>query len=267
MVHTKIGTAALAAAALASAFAASAQAQTLKGSQASVDRMYSFAVNNNFDFFGTAAAVKTATSTGKLVALASSTADYELHEVQYPFVKPEVKLFVERLSSQYRAACGERMVVTSAVRPMNMKLRNASELSVHGTGMAVDIRSSKIAPKCKSWLRTTLLSLEKSGVLEATEEILTPHFHVALYPAPYTSYLGAQGHAVAVSAQSSAESPQSTEMVVVSYQVRSGDSLWRIAVKHDTSVSALQDANNLRGSTIHPGQVILVPTQVPQQPR
>lgn len=39
-----------------------------------------------------------------------------------------------------------------------------------------------------------------------------------------------------------------------SYQVRPGDSLWRIAQQHNLSVSTLQNINHLTSTTIYPGQ-------------
>jgi hypothetical protein len=53
-----------------------------------------------------------------------------------------VQTFVERLSSQYHNACGERLVVTSLTRPASEQPRNASDRSVHPTGMAIDLRLS-----------------------------------------------------------------------------------------------------------------------------
>jgi LysM repeat protein len=142
-----------------------------------------------------------------------------------------------------------------------MRVRNASDHSVHGTGMAVDLRSALIPARCRTWLRKTLESLEKAGVIEATEEKKVPHFHVAVFPSPYSNYVAqlSSTEAVVAEADDSGPTDDSAEPGVVSYLVRSGDSLWRIATTHDTSVQVLQDINKLRGSTIHPGQVILVP--------
>ena len=263
MHYGKMGMAALAAAACATALAAKLEAQILRGSQASVDRMHAYAVDHSFDFLETTTSVRNAASGGKLVELAKVTSNYELHNVQHPYVMPTVKTFVERLSSQYRAYCGERMVITSAARPLNMKLRNASDLSVHSTGMAVDIRSTKIPTRCRNWLRTTLSDLERAGVIEATEEKKVPHFHVAVFPSSYTSYVANLTRSTAVAAAEEAPSSggpsESRDAATISYLVKSGDSLWGIAVKHDTSVQTLQSINRLNSNRIHPGQVILVP--------
>jgi hypothetical protein len=100
-------------------------------------------------------------------------------------------LFLERLSAQYRRACGERLVVTSAVRPLTVRLPNGSRRSVHPTGVAVDLRHPDGA--CLVWLRRTLLGLERGGVVEATEERRPAHFHVAVFADPYRRYLQRQG--------------------------------------------------------------------------
>ena len=42
---------------------------------------------------------------------AMMTEDFELHRVSFPYARPELDLFLRRLSAQYRAACGERLVV------------------------------------------------------------------------------------------------------------------------------------------------------------
>jgi LysM repeat protein len=251
----------MAAAALTAGLAENLVAQSLKGSETSVRTMYSYATRHEMEFYKDRTAVQAALRAGALVQLSSTSADFELHEVTYPYVLPETKLFVERLAAQYRSSCGEKLVVTSATRPENMRLRNASELSVHSTGMAVDLRSTKISAACRKFLANTLVALEKSGVIEATRENTPAHFHVAVFPALYSRYVSALTQAAAI-AESSDESsgPSNPELNLVSYLVRAGDSLWKIAVRHDTTVRALQDLNKIRGDKIRPGQVILVPS-------
>ena len=99
-----------------------------------------------------------------------------------------MKTFIERLSEQYRAACGERLVVTSLTRPITRQPPNASVISVHPTGMAADLRRSD-SSGCRQWLETVLLDLEGKGVIEATREQYPPHYHVAVFPNPYLQYL------------------------------------------------------------------------------
>ena len=42
------------------------------------------------------------------------------------------------------------------------------------------------------------------------------------------------------------------------YEVRRGDSLWRIASRNNTTVNDLKRLNNLRGDVIHPGQTLKI---------
>jgi LysM repeat protein len=116
--------------------------------------------------------------------------------------------------------------------------------------MALDIRRSN-SRACRSWLEDVLLSLEKTGVLEATREYRPPHYHVALFPRPYARYVAN------LTSRQNASASASTS--VLDYQVRRGDSLWEIARAHSTTVDRLKEENDLRGSRIYPGQVLRVP--------
>lgn len=219
------------------------EGQSLRGSPASVDRMYDHAVDNGIYFYKTGDGIKRAAEEGRLVRLGGN-ADYTTHAVSYPYVKQETQLFVHRLASQYRNACGEQMVVTSASRPQSMRLFNSVRKSVHPTGIAIDLRKPRNS-RCLAWLRRTLLSLEKSGVIEATEENNPPHFHVAVFPNPYARYVAARGGPTLASASQ--------------YEVRRGDSLWGIARRHDTTVDAIMAANGLSSSRIVAGQKLRLP--------
>jgi hypothetical protein len=167
--------------------AASLQAQTLKGSASSVARMYDAAVENDLTFLETRSEVSRFVDAGLLVPL-QGNADYMLAGVSYPYARSAVRTFVERLGSQYHATCGEKLVVTSLVRPISAQPRNASDESVHPAGIAVDLRVSTKAA-CRTWLEKLLLSLERTGVLEVTRERRPPHYHVAVFPDEYTEYV------------------------------------------------------------------------------
>jgi hypothetical protein len=131
--------------------------------------------------------VKKFVEEGRLVELPGNE-DYRVEDASYPFGRPEVKLFVERLSSEYRETCGEQLVVTSVTRPTSRQPRNAHPLSVHPAGMAVDLRISS-SVSCITWLENTLLDLEGEDLLDVTREYHPPHLHVAVFPAAYRAHV------------------------------------------------------------------------------
>ena len=129
---------------------------------------------------------------GELVPLRGN-ANYHIHrDVRHAAARPEVKVFVERLSQQYRASCGEKLVVTSLVRPKARQPWNSDPLSVHPTGMALDLRIPA-ASRCRSWLESTLLDLEDEGLVEAARERVVPHYHVVVFPFRYATFLAKSG--------------------------------------------------------------------------
>lgn len=269
--------------------------QTLRGSTQAMMKQNRIAHQHDFTFLQTSADVRRFVGLGLLVRLPGN-ADYELAKVSHPYARPAVKLFVERLASQYRAACGEKLVITSLTRPVREQPRNASHLSVHPAGMAVDLRVSRSAA-CRNWLERTLMSLERQGVLDAIRERSPPHYHVALFPEPYTRYVARlTGNAVQVATanpapaapagESEEEEPSPVderargiaeamrnvaalteatpeEMTVSRYRINRGDSLWSIARRHGTTVDTLMELNGLTSSRIRAGQVISVPVTAP----
>jgi hypothetical protein len=153
----------------------------------SVERQYSMALTHDFTFLETKNDISRFVRAGLLVPL-KGNGTYELARVSYPYARPAVRTFVDRLSAQYHRACGEVLVVTSLTRPDDEQPRNASAESVHPAGMAVDLRVSNNA-KCRSWLEKTLLALETRGVLDATRERRPPHYHIAIFPTRYLHYV------------------------------------------------------------------------------
>ncbi|MEA2599982.1 MAG: hypothetical protein QOF89_974 [Acidobacteriota bacterium] len=164
-------------------------AQSLLGSRESLLRQNDEARDHDYTYLRTSADVRDFARRGLLVRVpGNSDYDIESDEVSFPYARPEVKLFVERLAEQYRDACGEKLVVTSLTRPITRQPWNASTLSVHPTGMAADLRRSS-SSSCRGWLEDTLLDLEGKGVLEATKEQYPPHYHVTVFPQPYLRYI------------------------------------------------------------------------------
>jgi len=225
-------------------------AQSLKGSKTVMARQNQIAVNYGYSFLKTPQQVRSFYENGYLVKVTDSST-MTIHNVSFPYARAEVKLFLERLSQQYQNACGEKLVVTSLTRPLDKQPGNASDDSVHPTGMAVDLRIPSKS-KCRSWLQSTLLSLEKSDVLDVTRERYPPHFHVALFTKSYAEYVAAMQN-------------KQPELVAVTrdytdgYTVRRGDSLYLIAQRTNTTIDSLRAANNLRGNLLQPGQVLIIP--------
>lgn len=217
------------------------QAQSLRGSRASLDLQVRMAADHDFTYLTSTSHMRRFVDAGYLVRVRGN-GDFELKRQSPMYARPEVVLFLERLGKQHREACGEPLVVTSLTRPTSRQPRNASPRSVHPTGMAVDLRRSWNR-NCRGWLEAVLLHLEGQGVLEATREMRPPHYHVAVFPEPYARYVESRA----------AEVPPNT------YRVQGGDSLSTIARRTGTTVAQLAAANGIRGSRIYAGQVLKVP--------
>src|SRR4051812_29784842 len=167
--------------------AASASASSLRGSHASMVRQHEVAKKNDFTFLRTAKQVREFAASDRLEDV-NGTDTYRTEGVSFPFARPVVKLFIERIALQFADATGDQLVVTSLTRPMSLQPRNASPLSVHPTGMAVDFRVPADAAE-RTWLERTLLTLEDKGVLDVTREHNPSHYHVAVFPDAYASYV------------------------------------------------------------------------------
>jgi len=265
------------------------RAQQLVGSRASLNTQENQAHAHDFTYLKDGARVDRFVAAGFLVAVDGNDA-YDLHDVSYPFARPAVKLFIERLASQFHDACGQKLTVTSLTRPMDGQPPNSSDQSVHPTGMAVDLRVPETR-LCRQWLEWVLLSLEETHVLEATRERNPPHYHVAVFPDPYTRYVESlasdsqeyivrKGDSLTGIARTAgttvealkAENGINDDLIRVgqsirvpskntqTYHVKPGDSLTAIARLYDTTVSALAAINGLTGNLIRAGQILIVPT-------
>ena len=217
-------------------------AQSLRGSAASLDRQTRQARLHDFTYLQGPGQLRRFVSAGLLVPV-EGNADYLLKDVSFQVARPEVRLFVERLAAQYRRVCGERLVVTSLTRPVSNQPGNASDRSVHPTGMALDLRRPTTG-RCGTWLQSTLLSLER----------LPPHFHVAVFPIAYVRHVARLTGRTASAVVAAATGPPR-------HTVRPGESLWSIASRYATTPTAIQRANGLSSSVIHPSQVLTVPVR------
>lgn len=233
--------------------AGAAEAQSLRGSGASLDRQNRQAAIHDYTSLRDAGHVQRFVDAGLLVPL-YETANYWLKGVSFPVARPAVRLFIDRLAGQYRAVCGERLVITSLTRPLANQPRNASRRSVHPKGMALDLRRPYPGP-CRTWLEDTLLYLEGQKVLEATRESSPAHYHIALFPQAYIAHVShLTGLSVTTIAASLAPGAPAT------YTVRRKDTLWQISRRYDTTPGAIQLANGLSSTEIYPGQQLKIPS-------
>ena len=239
-----------------------AQAQSLKGSPASIQKQYGTAQSYGLAFVNNARSVRNYIGPGQLVRV-TPTRTMDLHDVSFPYAQPGASLFVSRLSQQYYSTCGEKLVVTSLLRPRDRQPANSVAHSVHPTGMAVDLRIPKTG-RCRAWLEDTLLSLERSNIVEATRERFPPHYHVAVFTRRYESYVAGLGGEVPKSAPKAINvAPQRVAYTNAGrqYTVRRGDSLSEISSRTGVSVAQLRAVNGLRGNLIRAGQKLEIPGQ------
>jgi hypothetical protein len=159
----------------------------LGGSRTSIRHQHEVAKDADLTFLRTPAQVREFVAKERL-ELVTSSADFTIAKVSFPYTRPIVKTFIERLAAQYHAATGEKLVITSLTRPTSRQPRNASPYSVHPAGIAVDFRVPAGSAD-RFWLEATLLMLESEGVLDVTRERRPPHYHVAIFPEEYSTYL------------------------------------------------------------------------------
>jgi len=279
-----LATVALLSASRALAQRASREPESLRGSKESVQKMYDFAQAHHLPFYLTPTNIDDAIRKGALVPLTGDSTYSLTRGVGFSYATREAKQFVLAFAPQYLAACGTPLTVTSAARPTSRQPHNANPLSVHPTGIAVDLRRPPAGP-CLTWVRNALSELEAKGFVEATEEhhpvhlhvaVLTEPGHVARLPQLVTGTLAARPAVLPVDARSVASAgdvtshggpaaaAQSSPATLAthsraeqssrandaahsdghSYRVREGDTLWDVARRTGVSVQALARANH-----------------------
>jgi len=83
-----------------------------------------------------------------------------------------------------------------------------------------------------------------------------PHTRPAIYDSNAGGYTLPKEEPMSAPTTTTATAPTGS---VISYTVQAGDSLWKIANTHRTTVVKIRAANNLTNDTIRPGQVLQVP--------
>jgi membrane-bound lytic murein transglycosylase D len=99
----------------------------------------------------------------------------------------------------------------------------------------------------------------ESGISLAALRELNPAIRRDLTPARGTTTLRLPLGTSAAAEAALESTPRDKWAPRMVHTVRSGDSLYEIALKHGSSVSAIRQANGLRGSLIRPGQTLVVP--------
>jgi hypothetical protein len=177
---------------------AAAHADGLAGSPSSMVHQHEIAVKEDYSFLRTSKDVKSLASKGALVPV-TENASLALSKVSYAFARPEVRDFIERFAASYRAATGSRLVVTSLTRPTSAQPANAHKLSVHPAGMAVDLRVPATSTD-RAFLESSLLAMEKAGVLDVTRERSPAHYHIAIFAEAFARYAARQDSIGAIAA-------------------------------------------------------------------
>ena len=213
------------------------QAQSLRGSPASIDRQYRTAVAYGYSFVNSARSVPDYVNTRQLERVKPDR-HLELHDVSFPYAVAATREFLLGLSQQYYNSCGEKLTVTSLLRPRDRQPRNSVDRSVHPAGMAIDLRVPRTS-KCRNWLEKTLLSMEKERIVDVTRERYPPHYHVAVF---------ARG------------SGNGGSSFGPTYVVSRGDTLSAIAARTGVAIGQLRAVNGLRGDLIKVGQKLKLPT-------
>jgi hypothetical protein len=182
-----------------------ARADGLAGSPSSMVHQHEVAIKEDYSFLRSSRDVRALATKGALVPV-TENGDLALSKVSYAYARPEVRDFVVRFAARYHEATGARLVVTSLTRPTSAQPANAHKLSVHPAGMAVDLRVPASSSD-RAYLESSLLALEKDGVLDVTRERTPAHYHVAVFAEPYTRYAARQDSldALAAAARTQAE--------------------------------------------------------------
>lgn len=119
--------------------------------------------------------------------------DHRLAE-KWRLVLPTTAYFLGDLGIEFKEIFGKKLQVNSAVRTEARQLEiilkeknpNAAPVrgkrrSLHLTGSTVDIAKVGLTDNELSWLRSRLLELESSGLIDATEEKKRLVFHVMVF--------------------------------------------------------------------------------------
>ncbi len=129
-----------------------------------------------------------------LADIPAKTRNYYVHAIpeRYQYLRPWTKLFLDRVSSQYRSRFGKPLRITGLTRTAqyqkSLRRRNGNaasptgpKRSVHLTGACLDISKKGMTRSQISWMRRVLHSIKQKGYLYPVEEFKQPNFHIMVY--------------------------------------------------------------------------------------
>lgn len=121
----------------------------------------------------------------------------------------------------------------------------------------------------------TLMLLSGAALLFSACETTGPQATTAPPPSPYETLpppAASQGTAMlqpgapgAVSAPAPSQPPRPVRARVVEHKVGTGESLWSISRKYESTVGEIREANQITGDLIRAGQTLKVPTSMPEE--
>ncbi|MBI4119388.1 MAG: hypothetical protein HY456_00900 [Parcubacteria group bacterium] len=137
---------------------------------------------------------------GKLVSVPLKTEHFYIVAPEgLSYLLPQAKKFLEDLAAEYNKAFGKRLKITELVRTnlyqqkqiVRRKLSVADchikdRCSLHLTGAALDISKKDMSRDEVVWMRKRLVESERTGFIDATEEMKNNNFHIVVFP-NYTS--------------------------------------------------------------------------------
>jgi uncharacterized protein YcbK (DUF882 family) len=188
LIQTTLAICVLALAPLAAAAAtlrATSQSQIIQNEQADRDRLSRMEDQEMIERFA---------RLRLLVPVEDETRNFYIHNVpdERRYLRPWAKLFLDRLSRQYRARFGQPLRITSMVRTEDhqrtLQGRNPNaaapvgeKRSAHLTGACLDISKKGMNRAQMRWVRQVLSSLKQKGYLFAVEEFTVPNFHIMVH--------------------------------------------------------------------------------------
>ncbi|WP_179862340.1 LysM peptidoglycan-binding domain-containing protein [Longibacter salinarum] len=145
---------------------------------------------------------------------------------------------------------------TAATRTLQQRLDDASAEArvIHALAKQSQLRIFDFHPTVKDGRLTLSGDVNTSEQHRVLERVLARVDGVH----SVNNQVTVAGQSVAEARQMIADAGGDTESKGAYYTVRSGDTLWKIARRHRASVERIKDLNEIRGTSLQPGQRIRV---------